>query len=122
MALLSDKIAQAQTENARQLGAMADSFKEQMNQMFQLISGQIANLSAGVPAPVGDPVSDIEQHRRDNSYHVQDGSDKYTDEEWKKWYDRDDEPGYDDGRERSPRGGAKAPLLPVVPKKSVVED
>ena len=114
-------------KNARQLNAMANSFKEQMNQMFQLISGQIANLSAGVSVPagpgsLGDPVSDIEQHRRDNSYHVQDGSDKYTDEEWKKWYDRDDEPGYDDGRERSPRGGAKAPLLPVVPKKSAVDD
>ena len=37
VALLSDTIANAQAENARQLAAMADSFKEQMHQMFQLI-------------------------------------------------------------------------------------
>ena len=127
MALLSDTIAKAQAENGRQLAVMADSFKEQMHQMFQLISGQIAGLKSGVPVPdgpgnLGEPLSDVEQHKFDNSYNTQGFPNHYTDGEWQKWHDHDDadeNPGYDDGRERSPRGGAvKAQLLPVVPKGS----
>ena len=128
VALLSDTVSKAQAENARQLGLMADSFKEQMNQMFQLISGQIAGLKSGVPVPdgpgnLGEPLSDIDQHKFDNSYHTQGG---YTDEEWDKWEtERDaererEQAKRDDDRERTPRGSVKtkAPLLPVVPKGS----
>ena len=70
-------------------------------------------------------MSDVEQHRIDNSYHNQGGPNHYTDEEWDTWYDRDDDPGkgvrstpYDNGEPFCP----KAPQLPIVPKKSAVED
>ena len=130
VALLSDKIVEAQADNARQLSAMAESVKDQMHQMFTLLSNQIANLQAGVPVSgnLGEPVSDIEQHRIDNSYHNQGGPNHYTDEEWDKCTaerdaERDREQAKrEDDRERTPRGSAKAPLLPVVPKRSVVED
>ena len=128
IAQMSDGINKAQAENTKQLGAMADSFKEQMQEMFKMLSGQIANLSAGNPAP--DPnqdVSDMEQHRRDNSHYDCRGP-SYTDDEWQKWndaYTGDD--AYISQRTRgrsstrSPRGTVR-PKLPVVPKNSGAED
>ena len=96
---MSDNITKAQTESARQLGAMADSFKEQMQEMFKMLSGQISSLTAGTPIPEPDhEVSDIEQHRRDKSHYDCRGTSQYTDDDWQKW----------NGRERSPRGGAKS--------------
>ena len=87
-------------------------------------------MKAGVPVPegpgnLGEPVSDIEQHRIDNSYHTHGG---YTDEKWDKWTEEKDaerdreQAKRDDARERSPRGTVKAPLLPVVPKRSGAQD
>ena len=106
VALMSDSITKAQAENARQLGAMADCFKEQMQEMFRMLSGQITNLSAGKLA--SDPDQDIS----DSEQHQTRGTDHYSDEEWQKWNDR----------ERSPRGGARCPTLPGVPKKTAVDD
>ena len=126
---MSDSINKAQTENTRQLGAMADSFKEQMQDMFKMLSGQIANLSAGNPS--SDPnqnVSDVEQHRRDSSHYDRRGTNNYSDDDWHTWYNGDDAyiPQRVRGRSstRSPRGTVrpKGPTLPVVPKNSGAED
>ena len=96
---------------------MADSVKDQMHQMFTLLSNQIANLQPGVPTPDAEKISDIEQHRRDNSHHDCTGN-FYTDEDWDKWNAAAAAQREID-RERSPMGGVKGPLLPVVPKKRV---
>ena len=69
-------------------------------------------------------MSDIDQHKLDNSYHTQGYPNHYTDDEWDKWEaereaERErDQAKRDDDRERTPRGSAKvkAPLLPVIPK------
>ena len=129
VAQLSDSINKAQAETTRQLGAMADGVKEQMHDMFKMLSGQIANLSAGNPSSdLNQDVSDMEQHRRDNSHYDCRGPNDYTDDEWQKWYTGDD--AYISqctrGRSstRSPRGTVrpKGPTLLVVPKNSGAED